>query len=672
MATKAGWKKATGDKALAAARDYYDNVWGSGLYPQERKRYSPDKEEAVRQLAIERYAPLIRSEFKEDNWNEAEEAMLTKEKPSSIVDWQAGVIESPRVRSQKKEFKDFQDLVKHDDPDGLGKWYGMSTRQLDKKMGTMGYNPADPVAKQAFLQKLAEHDMNFNKAKAVDEFTKSGWGITNAFLNPTAYREATNQALTDDPYDEGKVWKAHAVDQVANALIGGAGASKGTRFFGLGGEVGGPLFPNIVTQGLVQGGFEGGRQAGGWMVDNDLQPQVAPILLTGGAGMSVSPVVNKAASMAGKLRIPGAVAFGRSFKKGARGFDPLEAEKQQLKDMVINARAQEAAAAQAAAQGTPNAAWPSERAQVAKKLGLFGFGDKRVGEMTGEEILNAQKFGLPTGREYSVGDILGSGMTDKQAVDAVMAAYKKGFDLYDPLAAQNVTPALVEQEIARRTEPLIKIDGKIPKREPKKVIKGQYGPTDPELEGVVAQDLFSSKIDFNPAEYTAKTWPYGPNHWRWAANEYNNNPFLRDPNYYGPESAAAYGGMVESSLKKAAQQAADDKKVVANQVRAYNDRVNQMKSDYKLLWEQGLPKGKQGNPLVNVLGQAAGGVMGYAEPVYNISPILAGGAYKKDLSEGVKYKTEAYKEESWYKKLKKANPQAAAAFDEAMKKKQQE
>lgn len=568
------WSETTARTAYKWAKDFYDGPLNDGVLPGIKKGLPPRREDAIDELR-QRFQETIRNYYPEENWNDAEEAELTKFPAKKGYEWTMGLGKAldPKTVVGQEKFEKFNDLVKHKDLEDLPKWQGMSNDQLDYKMKEMGYNPGDPESKQKFWDDLRGHQLNFDRMKAV-ESTGTKWLVANALLNPTAFDEAMKQSLTDAPADPGKVYDKFIVDQTANAIIGA-----NTR----------NSLPALL---LGTAGGELVRQGMNKYVDPEDEFKVAPILAAPLAAGITSSGVRGAGTLLGRIRIPGAQGLGRGMMKGARGVNEEEAQKEALKRLLIDTRAQEGKAASTPAQ---QAELDANKEIAHNTLGLLGYNEVPGSEMyinaaNARDITSRARMNRPSGQNYSTAQMLGiraddvTPITDKQVSDDIDRAFDTKFRLYkseDPNDFAYVGKG------------------------------GDGSETNDELLAR-SQDQYVKNI---------------------AAIK--SNPYLK-----AKWEREAEGEGTGSVVKRA------------------------------------LIGDASGNGPAYLTGDITAGALGAFEPMTRWSPwpvvqSLYGGdveAAKKQVGA----KKEEYKNSSWYKKMKKANPQAAAAFDAAMKAKEEE
>ena len=493
----------------------------------------------------------------------------------------------------------------------------MEPKKLDAKMKELHYNPYDKESRKKFFDELGEHDRSYNRMKAVQS-TGTGWLLANALLNPTAFDEAMQQSLDPNAeYDPFMVNEKFLNDQVANALIGKATGAK---------TLGGMML------GTAGGEFE--RQAMNKYIDPESEFNVGPVVAAPVAAGVTSGGVRGVGRIVSRVRFPGFQGFGRGMMKGARGANEFEAQKEALKRMLIDTRSQ---VGKTAANSAQQAEMDANREVAQNTLGLLGFNEIPLGEAAMnnadvDDIVVRGMMNAPTGQRYSMQQMLGTvsdnvtPITNRQVSEEIDRVFKQPFNLYksdDPYSFKIVTEPLSEMPQPITDEALAQM-------------------TDAEAEAAIRQNLMD---------------------------------------------------MADWARRRATGEATEaDAEALARSQDAYVKRIADIKSNPYLSakWEREANAAAGGSNMVKraILGDAAGngapyavgditsGVLGTVEPVTKWSPwpivqALYGGNFEQ-AKRDVAAKTKEYQNASWYKKLKRANPQAAAAYDAVMKEKEAE
>ena len=236
----------------------------------------------------------------------------------------------PTAAGKKIEFSAFKDII--EPPKGNRSWYDMDTEQLRYAMKDRGYKPEEMPE---FLEKVSEHQQNYDIGKAVEEDLSGVGGALKAIAFPVASREAVRQA-----YDKGsapKDWALRGAGFLDAAALGGMLLAPGLKELS-----GADELANIVKLGATDFGFEGGRQFydilrnGGMPTEENLK---APVY----AGVAAATVPALSSFLGSYLSRGGSEAakpFAQGFRRGTRGgMDPVTVEAENIKQKLINAKA---------------------------------------------------------------------------------------------------------------------------------------------------------------------------------------------------------------------------------------------------------------------------------------------------------------------------------------------
>lgn len=319
MAEK-NWKRGTRDAAYKAAEDYYKFLQGGGN-PKEYRQLPSDSAEAV-DVLVDQVLPIVRDTYKEDEWSPSLLTELEGYSADKMKNWLFAGGESPRIAAHKKQFADFQKLVVPEEEGQLGPWYGMDKDELDKAMRLVGYNPQDKKQRSEFFDKLSEHDINYNRARIVNEEMASPGGFASMMVAPLATEEAVRQSITGD-FDDDKMGQAVAIDAVGTPLMAASIPFAGG---------------SAVGAALTAGGVEAGKQVAAHQIyGRDVDPwAIVGSGTTAGTVPGAAELLSRYFAKAGSME---AKPFARGFARGVRGgSDPYKAERDNLKNLVITAR----------------------------------------------------------------------------------------------------------------------------------------------------------------------------------------------------------------------------------------------------------------------------------------------------------------------------------------------
>lgn len=378
---------------------------------------------------IYNYAKKFADDMKEAyvNADDAKLAKLNEFKSADGVNWLLFNGVDPEAKYEAEQFKKFQELVKD------GKWQKMDKRSLQNWANTHDYDMSDKASADQFWADLQRHDVNYNKAKIVDDFSKSGAGIALALGAPSAYEEGVKQALTDDPMSKGKIWGQYATDAGANTAM----AILGSRYAS-----------NPLAAGLTQSIAEGGRQGVKKAIDPELEFQTTPMAATFAAGTTVPMAAKGFAGWLKQSTNPSVRRFGVDMLKGAKGYDESVDELNQIKQTLIKAR--HPREVKAGLSGPARAENETATSNAQTMLRNLGFNDENttpfarryearlirpgVGEISSSAKYKYNKvMNNPTGQEYSIERMLSPEISDKDALRVLEDAYRGdyGKDLVD-------------------------------------------------------------------------------------------------------------------------------------------------------------------------------------------------------------------------------------------------
>lgn len=350
--------------ALKAAEQYYDNVLKKGKYPGDFNRFkNVERGQAVRQLAKENIGKL-REVIPQDAYNEDMIRRANALDLGAVEKYMFEFGEEPFGATRKGQF----DKVMDD-------WYKWDNKKTENEMYKFGYDPAREGDRQKFLQELADYQTAHDRAGIVkEETTDAPWYNKLGYLAfPSTYNEAVKQSLTGE-FDDAKMNRAVGTDAVVGTAMTTVPALRAMN--------------NPLAIGLADAGLEAARQGINYAEDREVDP-MAPVT----SGTMAATVPAFAQGLQGYLwrgASMDARPMSRGFSRGARGaFDPVEGERNALKQLLINARRQSEAARTGVdpnfgkkAKGTFVGAADVENGdswnRASAKLKMLGFKDKEL------------------------------------------------------------------------------------------------------------------------------------------------------------------------------------------------------------------------------------------------------------------------------------------------------
>ena len=383
-----------------------------------------------------KFGVWLRNNYKVNDWGNQQAYAVRGMKPEKLRELYVNGFPADDVKKQI-EFNSFLPLFepgKFEDEQGNEQtspnWYEMNRDQLTQFAGQLGYDLNTMKDRKAFYDKVREYGTSYEKAKAVSDYTKEHpfQVMFNAVGAPTAYKEQMKQALTDAPYDEGKVDRLSAMD----ALLNGGMIASGAYL---------PYWPAVGATALAEILRQGGSYASGNGFDAS-----APINATVTQATIPATVMGLTSLATRKSVDQMARGASKDFRAGVMGVeDPLKLEKNRIVNDLLRVR-QESANKPASSQaymGVFDAASSGQNARyndLKKRLIALRFGDKvrpNTNEVTESFVLN-QPNEL---HEFTLGQMLGkpehgmSRITDSQAENALLAALENGdtYKVYRPL-----------------------------------------------------------------------------------------------------------------------------------------------------------------------------------------------------------------------------------------------
>lgn len=361
---------------------------------------------------VYKYAQKFADDLRSNGYDKADEAKLNRLsefKPADGVTWLLFNGADPESKFESDQFKKFQPLVEN------GKWMKMDKRALQDWANKHDYDMSDKESADRFWNDLQRHDINYNKAKTVDDFSKSGAGIALALGAPSAYEEGVKQALTDDPMSSGRVLGQFANDAGTNLVM----AALGSKFAS-----------SPLAAGGLQAGAEAGRQGIKKAIDSDLEFQGTPIAATFGAGATVPSMVRGLAGWTRQSTNPSIANFGSSMMRGAKGYDESVDELNTIKQHLIAARKK--VTPRTGYSGVKEDANIKAKSEAQKDLLALGFGSEPYTTINGQPVMMFSRkasynrlLNNQPGQRYSIADILDPDkVINKDAMSAVQEAYK--------------------------------------------------------------------------------------------------------------------------------------------------------------------------------------------------------------------------------------------------------
>jgi len=313
------WKDDTRQMAVDAATMYYDNVLSKGKYPGEYNLYKNDtREDAIVKLA-KQYVGKLRQAIPEETYTKDMAKRVAALDLGSVEKYMFEFGEEPFGATRKKKFDDV-----------MGEWYNWGPKETEAHMYDFGYDPAKKGDREAFVNELAAYQTAYDRAGIAKETVDNAGVLTKlGFLAyPSLYNESMKQTLTGN-FDDDKVNRAALTD------VGVGGMMALNPFL--------KVLDNPIAIGLADAGLESFRQGMNYAEGREVDP-MAPVT-SGTMAATVPTLARGAQGFASQIGSMEARPLSRGFARGARGaLDPVEEERNALKQMLINAKKQSDAA----------------------------------------------------------------------------------------------------------------------------------------------------------------------------------------------------------------------------------------------------------------------------------------------------------------------------------------
>lgn len=305
-----------------------------GLSQGDFRSLGNTREEVLKQLTDKYYKRLLEA-YPEESWNDEESKTLDKMDlkavANSLID-----TKNPADLKKKMEFSAYKELIAPSEA-GAKDWYHMDPEQLGKAMTERGFNPKNRNDVQKFYDKLRGHATDYDRAMIVKENTEDAALLEKlAFLAyPSMYEESVKQALTGE-YDDAKAARAGLTDFAIGTAMGLVpGGLKPTR--ALLKNPGTSRLLDPIYSGLTDAGLEGVRQVADAAEGRDFD--WGDVAGAGVAAATVPAAVTGVRTIAKKGNTIYSRPLVKGILEGAKGVEnPLNVERNELKQMLMDAR----------------------------------------------------------------------------------------------------------------------------------------------------------------------------------------------------------------------------------------------------------------------------------------------------------------------------------------------
>lgn len=274
--------------------------------------------------------------YPEETYTERLEGLLNSAKPEDLLEL---ISLNKSIDPRTVEYAAFKPLYNPaEGPD----WYGMTQAELRQQMRKLGYDPDDGGQPELvrFLDALRTNAQRYERTKGVEDDMGNWRTVMASLVSPSATEEAVKQSLTGQ-YDDAKMDRAVSIDYLANSLMGAGltGAVKMPENLVRGLRL--PATVNVASTPAraagIAAGVEEARQISNAIEGRDASLVGAPVGSALAAG-TVPAAAQLISSVLAKGTDPSARVFSRGVARGLRNYDPLKAERAELKAQLIRAR----------------------------------------------------------------------------------------------------------------------------------------------------------------------------------------------------------------------------------------------------------------------------------------------------------------------------------------------
>lgn len=396
--------------ALKSAANYYDNSLSKGKYPGEFNTLSKNREEAIRELAT-RYIDKFTGLVDRENYNDDVAKRLDALDIGALSKYAFEYGEDPFTGTRTVQLNEITG------DKGKKSWYNMGPKEIEAQMYKFGYDPAIEGDRQKFLKEVADYQTARDRGNIVQQtLDDAGWVTKLGMaMNPTATQEAMRQSLTGD-FDDSRMNAAVATDLIAQ---GGMALAPSFR----------AVAASPLYAGLADAGIEAARQGVNYAMGNPVDP-MAPVV----AGGAAATVPTSALAVGGYLARGAsteAKPLARGFQRGLRGADdPIEAERNQLKQILINARKQsEQAAKTVPAEGVTFSYATPAQYQASQAWNDAYTKLRRLGLHSEEELKAVTNRKVVANQEYEKALAVMDDVIDNPQAPRGSAAHQRDIDL---------------------------------------------------------------------------------------------------------------------------------------------------------------------------------------------------------------------------------------------------
>lgn len=255
---------------------------------------------------------------------------LKKFTPESIWKWEVhskadGDEYDPRAKHEAAELAKYMPFLKGVAPEGTSWLDGRQDLKLIGSQMGFDYN-REGLGK--FLEKLRKYQTVYDRGQLMKEMRESGWYWPTKMAFPSLMEGIENAVSTGSDLTKGQA-----------AALMGMDAGTNVAMFGLPGtsalKVQNPIAAGVLDA-VGQGALELNRQYSKRDINPTLEADPAQAIVAATFGATRPGIVGSAQGMVSKVPGKTAMDFSRGIGKATRAGNPLEAEKEGIRELVEN------------------------------------------------------------------------------------------------------------------------------------------------------------------------------------------------------------------------------------------------------------------------------------------------------------------------------------------------
>lgn len=247
---------------------------------------------------------------------------------------------SPSEFAKSIEAAKFLPLLqgRSDDPNEKN-WYNMGNEELKKNAVDIGWDPRTKEGFAEFLDKVAEYQRYYDRAKLTKELRDKWYFGPTSLLFPSAVGEIENAVATGEGGDAGTVAGLTGVDVLANSLTFGAPGLRATRNMNpllypvTKGNAIATMIGDAAVQGIAEAGRQGAKQG---LSETGQEFEVLPVIASTSMGASRPAIVGSVQGVANQFEGPFMKDFAKGVSMATRKGNPVIAEREGVVQNIAN------------------------------------------------------------------------------------------------------------------------------------------------------------------------------------------------------------------------------------------------------------------------------------------------------------------------------------------------